>query len=183
MQGLSPIGPDAHAASVPPPADTEDAIRTHLARVWRYLRMHGATPHEADDLAQEAFVISVHKDALGLDPPALATFLRRTGRFLFLRLRRDSRDALLLADAVDQLWERDCGEDDGDGLLERLRACVERLPSRSRRAVELGYGLDASAPASRAAMAVSLGLQENGVKTLMQRVRQQLRACVERKEP
>ena len=53
----------------------------------------------------------------------------------------------------------------------------------ARRAVELACGLGASDAQSRMAIAAELGLHENGVKTLMQRVRQQLRACVERRQP
>ncbi|HLQ37550.1 MAG TPA: hypothetical protein VK348_07100, partial [Planctomycetota bacterium] len=61
-----------------------------------------------------------------------------------------------------------------------LRACVERLDGRARRAVELSYGIGADDPSSRARVAVELGMKENGVKTLLQRVRQTLRECVQR---
>ncbi|HEX5053306.1 MAG TPA: sigma-70 family RNA polymerase sigma factor [Planctomycetota bacterium] len=167
---------------MPPPRDTEHRIRQHLTGVWRYLRMHGANPHEADDLTQEAFVIALQKHALGLDAAATATFLRRTARFLFLRLRRDHREAVLLADAVDALWNRDCAEHDGDEMLAALRQCVEQLQGHARTAVELSYGLGAFDPTRRTDVAAALGLLPNGVKTLMQRVRQQLRGCVERRQ-
>ena len=73
--------------------DPEALVNRHVRAVWRYLRMHGADPHEADDLTQEAFVVALQKGAAHLDPAATATFLRRTARFLFLRLRaRRSRD-------------------------------------------------------------------------------------------
>ena len=183
MKSLSLPMREVHAAGVAASSDTGDGIRRHLHGVWRYLRMHGATPHEADDLVQEAFVVAVQKGALALEPAATAAFLRRTARFLFLRSRRDAREAIALADSVDELWDRDCAADDGDGLLERLRECVQRLPERSRRAVELGYGLDADEPARRTEMAAALGLQVNGVKTLMQRVRAWLRTCIERRAP
>lgn len=183
MKSLSLPMREVHAASVAASSDTGDGIRRHLHGVWRYLRMHGAAPHEADDLVQEAFVVAVQKGALALEPAATAAFLRRTARFLFLRSRRDAREAIALADSVDELWDRDCAADDGDGLLERLRECVQRLPERSRRAVELGYGLHADEPARRGEMAAALGLQANGVKTLMQRVRAWLRTCIERRGP
>ncbi len=150
--------------------------------LWRYLRMHGASAHEADDLVQEAFLIAVQKGALGFDPPATAVFLRRTARFLFLRLRRGGREAEQLADAVDSLWQRDCAADDGDRMLGLLRACLGELTERARRAVERAYGLGDGDPSSRLELASELGLAPDGVKTLMQRARQQLRACIERRQ-
>jgi RNA polymerase sigma-70 factor (ECF subfamily) len=163
------------------PATPADLIERHLLATWRYLRMHGATSHEADDLAQEAFVIALQKGAAELDPPATATFLRRTARFLFLRLRRDEWPAIELADAVDALWERDCAGDDGAGLLDALRQCVGELQGRARDAIERCYGLGTELPAARDAAAAALGLQANGLKTLLQRTRQVLRACIERR--
>lgn len=188
MKRLSPPRLEVHAAAVSHPPGLGETIHQHLPRVWRYLRMHGADAHAADDLAQEAFVIAIRKGALGFAPAATATFLRRTARFLFLRRCRDRRRAIELADHVDELWARDSAADAGDDLLVRLRACVERLPERSRRAVELSYGLGSARSSTddtstRTAVAQVLGLQENGLKTLLQRVRQQLRTCIERSEP
>ena len=164
------------------PSD-EAVVRKHLLLVWRYLRMHGASVHEADDLAQEAFVIALQKHAAHLDPAATATFLRQTARFLFLRLRRAGRKAVELADAVDLLWARDSERDGGDGLVLALRSCVAELQERARRAVQLFYGLGDDDAHGRAAAARELGISENGIKTLLQRVRQTLRECLRRRQP
>ncbi len=171
-------------ASVQPPiapSSTDALVRRHVHGVWRYLRMHGADAHVADDLAQEAFVIALQRGAAQLEPAATAAFLRRTARFLFLRHLRDRDDAVQLADAVDELWQRDCAGDDGEALLDALRACVGELQGRAQRAVELCYGIGREAPRDRDAAAAELGLQPNGWKTLLQRVRQQLRTCLERR--
>lgn len=180
IETRGPLHPEQDGAGT---VTAEDAVRSHLHAVWRYLRMHGAAADEADDLAQECFVIAAGKNALGLEPAATATFLRRTARFLLLRNRRGGRDAELLADAVDELWERDCRRDGGDELLLALRACIRGLAPRAARAVELAYGLGGAEPAARRDIAAELGLAENGVKTLMQRAREKLRACLDRRRP
>src|SRR5262245_32697937 len=171
----TPAAPPAAAPAAAP------VIARHLRGVWRYLRMLGATPETADDLTQESFVVALQRGVLGLDAPALATFLRRTARFLFLRHLRDREEPDELADAVDELWQHDCAADDGDGLLAALRTCVETLTSRAREAVARSYGLGTDEPKRRDEIARELGMQPNGVKTLLQRVRQQLRACIERR--
>lgn len=168
--------------TAPEPATDEAAIARHLRMLWRYLRMHGASAVEAEDLAQEAFVVALQKDAARLEPAATAAFLRRTARFLFLRLRRGGRAAIDLADAVDLLWARDCEADGGDGLLLALRQCVGALSERARRGLELSYGLGADAARGRSDVATELGMTENGVKTLLQRARQQLRECLQRRQ-
>ena len=166
----------------PPPEATATAlVARHLAGVWRYLRMHGASPEEADDLAQDAFVIALRKGATSFEPAATAAFLRRTARFLFLRARRDQREAIELADAVDELWARDCAGDDGDGLLAALRACIGELQGRAREAIARCYGVGAATPAGRDAACAALDLQPNGLKTLLQRTRALLRTCIERR--
>lgn len=158
-------------------------MRRHIAAVWRYLRMHGAGPEEADDLTQETFVTAFARNAEQFDPAAAAVFLRRTARFTFLHhLRRRARDPEL-ADAVDELWDRDAAHDGGDGLLEQLRACVQALDGRAREAVERAYGIGRPGPDDRDRLARELGLKSNGLKTLLQRTRRLLRACLERKQP
>lgn len=173
------------ALAAPTDTTNDSMVRAHLAWVWRYLRMHGATPHEADDLAQEAFVVALRKHATELEPAATAAFLRRTARFLFLRRRRQGIFEVSaldeFANAVDATWDRDCRDDRGDGMLAALRVCVEVLEGRMRRAVELSYGWAGEGEASRARIASELGMTENGVKTLLQRVRQRLRECVTRR--
>ena len=86
------------------------------------------------------------------------------------------------ADAVDALWMQDCAHDDGDALVASLRHCVEQLQGRARAALQRCYGLDDVASTRHAAAAAELGLQPNGLKTLLQRTRQLLKACIERSQ-
>jgi RNA polymerase sigma-70 factor, ECF subfamily len=161
----------------------EEFVDRHLRSVWRYLRMHGADPHEADDLAQEAFVTALRKGALNLDPPAAQVFLRRAARFAFLHHLRDKRRDPELADAVDTLWDRDAEQDGGEQLLAKLHSCIGKLEGRAKQAVQLSYGVGDGTQKTRENVAQQLGLQPNGLKTLLQRTRQVLRTCIERATP
>jgi RNA polymerase sigma-70 factor (ECF subfamily) len=163
-----------------PAADPrEAAVRRHVLGVWRYLRMLGCSPDQAEDLAQDAFVTALAKGATDRDPAALGSFLRQTARFLFLRSRENARPAATLADAVDLLWARDCADDDGGALVEAVRRCVAELSERASAALRLTYGEDRS----RADVARALQMKENGVKTLLQRARRAVRDCVHRRLP
>lgn len=142
--------------------------------------MHGADAHEADDLAQEAFVTAIGKGALHLDPPAAQVFLRRAARFAFLHHLRDKQRDPELADAVDELWDRTAERDGGEQLVSNLRDCIAKLEGRAQQAVRWSYGIGTDAAASRDEVAKRLGLQPNGLKTLLQRTRQLLRTCLER---
>ena len=151
-----------------PVETTASFVARHALAVRRYLRMHGADPHTAEDLTQEAFVTALQKGAMDLEPAAAQAFLRRAARYAFLHQLRAGRRATLLADAVDELWERDAQDDGG-----------ERLEGRAAEAVRSAYGIDRPA-VPRDDLAAALALQPNGLKTLLQRTRQLLRACLER---
>lgn len=161
-----------------PPADLAALVGRHQRAVWRYLRALGAPPDLAEDLTQEAFVVAWQRGIDDRGEAAAATFLRTTARHLFLRRRRDEgRREELLVELADRLWQRDCAPDGGDAWLQALHDCTQELDGRARSAVHLCYGPGQD----RATAAHALGLQPNGLKTLLQRVRALLRACIERR--
>lgn len=164
----------AQAAAAAP--DRLGGVEVHRAAIWRYLRVLGASPNEADDLCQETLLVGC-----GADLPAEAAraraFLRGVARNHWLRSRRwwQRRREREIALAVDELWQANAEPDGGDELVARLRACLERLQPRARRALDLHYrdGLDWRL------VAAQVGMQPNGIKTLAQRARQALRVCLE----
>lgn len=164
---------------MPQPADLatrERIVHAHLRGVWRHLRTLGCPAFEADDLAQETFVVAFEKGLGDRNEHETAAFLRATARHLWLRSRsKQNRRAELLAAAAEDLWARLCRDDSGDRALLALRECVHGLGDRARRLVHLFYGEERS----RTEVAAALGMQENGVKTALQRVRQALRECVQ----
>jgi RNA polymerase sigma-70 factor, ECF subfamily len=152
-------------------------IERHARGVFRFVRSLGAPRDVADELTQEAFVVAWQKGKLELPAAALGAFLRRAVRLLWLEQRRDRRreDAALSALAL-EVWERDDADTDGEDRVVAARRCVQRLRGRAARAVELAYGRDAS----REQIAAELGMQPNGVKTLLARTRRWLAECIGR---
>jgi RNA polymerase sigma-70 factor (ECF subfamily) len=170
--------PAARRHPMPEPLDLAALVGRHQRAVWRYLRALGAPPDVAEDLTQETFVVVWRRGLDDRGPAAAAAFLCTTARHLWLRKRRDEgRREELLAELADRLWQRDCGHDGGDAWLAALHDCTQQLDGRARTAVHLCYGPGRDYDAA----ARALDLKPNGLKTLLQRVRALLRACIERK--
>jgi RNA polymerase sigma-70 factor (ECF subfamily) len=80
-------------------------------------------------------------------------------------------------DLADEVWTSFTREDGGQCWLDALRTCVETLNGRARQAIDLHYREDQS----RAAIAATLEMTEDGVKSLLRRTRDLLRKCIESK--
>lgn len=113
--------------------EVEQCVRRHQAGVWHYLRLLGADPEAADDLAQETFLVMLRKGFVAKAPEATACYLRRTARFLFLEHRRRSKsgrweqDSGAWDDAVDAAWAAGRARDLTEEWLAALRRCRDRL--------------------------------------------------------
>ena len=85
-----------------------------------------------------------------------------------------------MTDAIESFeteWARWAGFDNGEGAMDALHECFNRLSDRAKLALRMRFREDAS----REAIAVALGITEHGAKNLMQRAKSQLRGCVESK--
>jgi RNA polymerase sigma-70 factor, ECF subfamily len=157
--------------------DAAPAAGAHRTAVWRYLRALGASPDEADELAQET-LLAGFAQGLPADAAQARAWLRGVARHQWLRTRRwwQRRREREVAAAVEELWIAAAAHDDGEQLLTRLRECLERLQPRARHALDLHYrdGL------AWRDVAPQLGMKPNGTKTLAQRARETLRQCLER---
>jgi RNA polymerase sigma-70 factor (ECF subfamily) len=161
------------------PVDVHHLVSTHQVGLWRYLRLLGADPGEAEDLCQETFLAVLRRPFEEQSRAATAGYLRTVARHLLLKVRRRQRLAPREEDLdrAEELWCRDAAADGGDAWVAALRSCLEQMTSRVRRAFELQY----RERRSRAELAAALGLGEEGVKSLLQRSRQRLRECIERR--
>ncbi len=153
-------------------------VEGHRPTIWRYLRWLGASAEEADDLTQETMLVGC--TTVPAAEPA-GPFLRGVAKNRWLRSRRwwQRRREREIATAVDELWLATAEPDAGSELLDQLRHCLQGLQPRVQQALDLHYrgGL------SWHDVAVQIGLKPNGTKTLVQRARQTLRNCIERRQP
>ena len=74
-------------------------------------------------------------------------------------------------------WVEVAEPDGGELRLRALRKCLQELPARSRRALELRYGEAAERPA----IGKELGIGAEGVKSLLERVRAMLAVCMQKR--
>jgi RNA polymerase sigma-70 factor (ECF subfamily) len=163
----------------------ETLVRTHQAQVYRYLRYLGANPAVAEDIAQETFLTVLEKGGppRSADVGGQGAWLRGIARNLFLRYCRRSRvdPVQITGDTLDQFegtWSAEFLRDgDGFDYVEALRKCLDSLSQKQRRTLDLRYALKKS----RAQMAELCGMTEDGVKTLLRRIRAELVKCVRRR--
>jgi len=174
----------AHSPGVTPlsaerpdhPPDRDAALAAAGVAVRRYLRFLGCDWALADDLAQEALLAGIGSFAAGAPPlPWLLTAARNALRMHLRRVgRRREVDGL---EALHAEWIEVADDDAGEARRRALRHCLDELPPRSRRALELRYGEDSR----RSAIARELGLGDEGIKSLLTRLRSALAACVQRR--
>ena len=158
-------------------------VTRHQRGAWRYLCFLGGERSWLEDILQDALIAAVEKGIPEKPDHVAAAWLRGTMHNLFLMglRQRRSRPALHeLTDAasVDAAFLRFAGADGAaDGMVDALRACLERVAPRSQRAVDRFYGDGCR----REEIAGELGISIEGVKTLLRRVKDELRTCVESK--
>lgn len=159
--------------------DIAELVRTYQAEIWRYLRFLGCESTLAEDLTQDTFLAVFRRPFQDFGRSATSAYLRTVARNLFLSSVRRSRSAPQVVDLeeAERVWARYESEDQGASFREFLRECEEELPEKDRQAIRLRY----RDKCSRESMAGMLELSAEGVKTLLRRIRDRLRLCIEGK--
>jgi RNA polymerase sigma-70 factor (ECF subfamily) len=160
-------------------------IRSHQAELYRYARYLGAEAQTAEDLVQDTFLVAMDgvMPAETAQPRVAAAWLRGVLRNLFLQDCRRRRTSPVRVDTetvsrAEEVWKAEfLRRDDGFEYAEALQKCLGDLPDRSRAAVRLHY----AERRSREEMGRTLGHSEDGVKSMMRRIRAALADCVRRR--
>lgn len=166
-------------------AELETLVRTHQAEIYRYVRYLGADQDAAEDLVQETFLVACRTAPAVLQSalPERAAWLRAVARNQFLYWCRRRRRGPFTAEAAvleraERVWNDEfLRQGDGFDYVEALRACLKQLPEHSRGALELRYAQGKS----RGEMAGLLKMSEDGIKTLLRRIRTVLGDCIRRR--
>ena len=166
--------------------ELESWILAHQAEVYRYVRYLGADSQSvAEDLVQDTFLVAFKSVSLPNtnDERVRAAWLRGIARNLFYNYcRRNKRSPVKVnSETLEQAevcWTQEF-LDDGDGFeaIEALRGCVGKLEEKQRGILDHFYSQDKS----RAELARLYKMSEDGVKSLMRRIRRDLAECIRRR--
>jgi RNA polymerase sigma-70 factor, ECF subfamily len=166
--------------------ELETLVRIHQAEIYRYVRYMGAESQGvAEDLVQETFLAAFRS----ADPPTpraerqTSAWLRGIARNHFLMHCRRSRTNPVHADSgamarAEAAWTNEfLREGDGFDYIEALRACLSTLGEKQRKILDLQYR-DGK---SRSEIAEAASMSEDGIKSMMRRLRSVLGQCIRRK--
>ena len=155
-------------------------VLKHRHEVLAYLYSGLTDYHAVEDVFQEVCLIAVQKAADYQDGTNFVAWARTIARHK-LREQLRKRSGVLLDDPFFEGLERAFDEAraalDPDLRKDALRHCLGKLQDGARQIVALRYdeGLDAAAIADR------MGRSRAAVNSLLQRVREILKDCVERR--
>ncbi|MBA2482792.1 MAG: sigma-70 family RNA polymerase sigma factor [Planctomycetes bacterium] len=149
------------------------------AGIRAYLSARLSDRHAADDLAQNAFIISYRRLAEFRDGESFPAWVRGIAHNLLrnhLRSRQaqtPTQDAGSLSILDDQA-ERMADRHDEQRLVETLRSCLAKLPDDQRQLVHARYVSEQSIEE----LCKSVGCKHSAMTMMLHRVRMRLRACV-----
>ena len=153
---------------------------THQPSVAKYLHALVRDRGAAEDLLQETALVMFRRFAEYDAARSFVAWALGIARFKVMGLRRDAARSRLVFDdeALEQFTES--WVEQTPGLSERgaaLETCIDRLADHARQMVRLRYFEDLNAEQ----IADKLGGNGAAVRVALQRIRAQLRECVERK--
>ncbi len=133
----------------------------------------------ADDLTQDTFLKVLERPFQYYDDAATGAYLRRIAHNLYISVQRRAGKVIAVEDVqkFETIWTQWVTDQHGNDYLDALAACFEKLNPRSKWALQMRY----RDKMPRIKIAENLEITENGAKNLMQRAKQRLRDCVERK--
>ena len=157
------------------------AMRTQ-AGIRAFLAVRIGDVHEAEDIAQEVFVIAFQRLADFDTSRSMNAWLGGIAANLlrnYVRKRRErlSPDEAGITDLVEREVTRIEEEHTGERLLEALRACMASLAGQARTLVEYKYKLQLGI----AEICARVGRKHSAITMALHRIRAQLRDCIQRR--
>lgn len=145
----------------------------------RYVRMHVATPEDAEDLIVEVFLGALQQEKFGaLSESAKSMWLWRVTRNKVIDAYRQAktRRQAILKQAVTQSIEKEIFSPEFDVLrqedYQELSEHLERLPELQQEILRMRFGQGLSC----GEIAAKLGKQENAVRVALSRTLNRLRS-------
>ena len=161
--------------------DLETLIGVHQAEIYRYLRYLGAQRSAAEDLVQETFLAAYASPSpVESGTPACAAWLRGIARNKFLmHCRKERTERVHVHSAgverAEAVWSDEFLRDgDGFDYLEALQGCFSKLGNRHQTILREFY----EGRKSREQLAADFDLTDDGVKSMLRRLRESLASCV-----
>jgi len=161
-------------------AAIDELVASYQTPVRTYASLVAPAPDMAEDIAQEVF-IELMKSLPRFDPSRdfgswLRGIARNVARSHWKRLARERavvRDSL--AEYIEEMAESvTLRPVDADDQIAALRACVEKLPPKSRKIVSLHYHAGMKCREVGAELRTSVA----AVKMALVRIRQMIRECL-----
>jgi RNA polymerase sigma-70 factor (ECF subfamily) len=159
----------------------EDIVRLQMGYVHGLALKYAPVPGLAEDVSQQVFTEFVAKfDTWDLESdlrPLFADMVRKVSRRCWQeRSRKLSKEFRALTGHIRALAETEPDEAAGYSDKERkaLRACLEKLPEKSRKLVEAHYYLQVTS----AEMGERMRMSAEAVRQALVRIRSRLRKCV-----
>lgn len=162
----------------------EFVVSSSQAELYRYVKYLGADAVTAEDVVQDAFLAAYRSSNVPdvNDAGKRGAWLRGIARNIFLNYCRSRRRRMVhevadpeILEQAERFWASEFISDgDGFSYMEALRGCIEKLKDKTREMVFAFY----ENRQSRAELAVSFQMSEDGVKSSLRRVRAGLSKCV-----
>ncbi len=164
-----------------------EQVREHHASLRGFVRSLGVDPLWVDDIAQEAFIIAYNRLEEFDKERDFGAWLRGIARNLVINERRKTarRKRILSDNLTDVLISSSSApenevEELGDNDLAKvkaLRECINELPEKSLTLIHAKYDTESSA----LDIAKSLGMNPPAVRKALERLRETLKKCMERR--
>ncbi len=161
-------------------ATVSGLVVKHRHELIAYLYSALGDYHAVEDVFQEVCLVAIQKAAEFQEGTHFVAWARVIARFKLKEQLRKRTGVLFdeaFFDGLDRAFEEARAAIDPDPRKEALRRCLDELQSGARQIVSLRYdeGLDPATIAGR------VGKSRASVNSLLQRIREILKDCVERR--